>query len=416
MAKIKHKGTAYNLPNIKFFRNGHWQPRFEPSKSLRQAGWKGHALKDENGDFLDRDAAIARAIEIMGEIESWRAGQSKPAPDIRPHYAANTLGRILDNYRHSPEFTQDISPATRREYEYNLRAIERILPLDVRADAFDRPAVKAFYNKMRRDLTLSAANHNLAVMKIALNVAMDDGLIGHNPVLGFRMVKVKPRVRFVEQFEIEAFVKTADDMGLFTLGSMVIAGLITGQRQADINRLPITLPNNELDHSVRQGKRGKIVNLPSSLLDILRVRLTAQAAHARKISAASPTRLFIRESTAKPYKNRGAINKDFLKVRAEAQKTCPSLAGLNENGGPTLDKDGQDMTTRGRFTYSDLRDTALTTLILAGCTISEACAIIGHDEASAVQTWKHYLAQRPEMAENAGRKVAEYCEANGISY
>jgi integrase len=60
------------------------------------------------------------------------------------------------------------------------------------------------------------------------------------------------------------------------------------------------------------------------------------------------------------------------------------------------------------FRDQDLRDTAVTWLAQAGCTVPEICAISGHSLESATSVLKHYLAMHPEMADTAMAKMAAW--------
>ena len=56
----------------------------------------------------------------------------------------------------------------------------------------------------------------------------------------------------------------------------------------------------------------------------------------------------------------------------------------------------------------DLRDTAVTWLARAGCTIPEIGAITGHSSETIHAILKHYLVQHPELAENAMQKLVTW--------
>jgi integrase len=56
----------------------------------------------------------------------------------------------------------------------------------------------------------------------------------------------------------------------------------------------------------------------------------------------------------------------------------------------------------------DLRDTAVTWLARAGCTMPEIAQITGHSLQSIQQTLKHYLASHPEIADHAIAKLVAW--------
>ncbi|MDR3372869.1 MAG: hypothetical protein P4L98_03985 [Ancalomicrobiaceae bacterium] len=57
-----------------------------------------------------------------------------------------------------------------------------------------------------------------------------------------------------------------------------------------------------------------------------------------------------------------------------------------------------------------MRDTSVTWLARAGCTVPEICAVTGHSLQSATQVLKHYLATHAEMADNAIKKALVWIE------
>lgn len=68
-------------------------------------------------------------------------------------------------------------------------------------------------------------------------------------------------------------------------------------------------------------------------------------------------------------------------------KPCPSLEGFRDQ---------------------DLRDTAVTWLARAGCTVPQIAAVTGHSETSVHSILKHYLALHPELADAAIARMTEW--------
>ena len=58
----------------------------------------------------------------------------------------------------------------------------------------------------------------------------------------------------------------------------------------------------------------------------------------------------------------------------------------------------------------DLRDTAVTWLARAGCTLPEIASITGHSLRSIHQILQHYLAITPELADSAIAKLVAWME------
>ncbi len=63
--------------------------------------------------------------------------------------------------------------------------------------------------------------------------------------------------------------------------------------------------------------------------------------------------------------------------------------------------------------FADTRDTAVTRLAEATCTIAEICSITGHSEQSATQILRHFLPTTDRMADSAIKKYTAYLEAQG---
>jgi len=84
----------------------------------------------------------------------------------------------------------------------------------------------------------------------------------------------------------------------------------------------------------------------------------------------------------------------FGEVRARAARSCPSLATKRDQ---------------------DLRDTAVTWLARAGCTMAEICAITGHSAQSVQTIIKHYLGAGPELADAGIDKLVAWMQREGIA-
>lgn len=79
----------------------------------------------------------------------------------------------------------------------------------------------------------------------------------------------------------------------------------------------------------------------------------------------------------------------FAELRAIAARTVPSIVDA---------------------WFMDTRDTAVSRLALAGCTVPEIASITGHDEESVYKLLKHYLALTGDMADAAIAKLVAFEE------
>lgn len=68
----------------------------------------------------------------------------------------------------------------------------------------------------------------------------------------------------------------------------------------------------------------------------------------------------------------------------------------------------EPMPSLAGFRDQDLRDTAVTWLALAECTIPEIAAVTGHSLQSITSVLEHYLARHPELADHAIAKLVAW--------
>jgi hypothetical protein len=152
----------------------------------------------------------------------------------------------------------------------------------------------------------------------------------------------------------------------------------------------------------RQSKTKKLV--PVKETPQLAARLEAARARVAAIKLKLGTRpdtIIVDETTGEPY-NQGTYRHVFAEVRALAAK------GSNELGLPPCPSlaDKLDL---------DLRDTAVTWLARAGCTLMEICAISGHSAQSVQTIIKHYLGAYAELADAGIDKLVAWMQREGIA-
>jgi len=172
----------------------------------------------------------------------------------------------------------------------------------------------------------------------------------------------------------------------------VIYGVYLGQRQGDLLKLPAIAiqsgQDGQLRVHLRQSKRGARVAIPLHP----RAAERFKAAQQRRSDSGNkvPTALW-NEQTGKPWVA-DTFRHEFSTIREGVASAVPSIADV---------------------WFMDTRDTAVTKLAEAGCTIPEICAITGHNEASAYGILKHYLALNGEMADAAIAKLVAHEERQG---
>jgi integrase len=199
--------------------------------------------------------------------------------------------------------------------------------------------------------------------------------------------------------EIAAFCAAADVAGYPGVADAVVLAIATGQRQGDLLALPALAlaPDDEGGYRLhlKQSKRGARIQLPIPAGTAAAVRIAAAAVRRDQTNAVRAdkkqsliTAALWNDSTGErwaPFTFRHV----FADIRAATSKVCPSISDA---------------------TYQDTRDTALTRLAEAGCTIPEICAVSGHSEQGALQVLKHYLALNSDMADSAVAKLLAHQE------
>jgi hypothetical protein len=214
--------------------------------------------------------------------------------------------------------------------------------------------------------------------------------LGPNPFQGQRLPLPAPRLRIGEISEMRSLIAAADRLGLPEIGDAIMLGLVSAQRQNDRLLLERVAKTEDGRWLFRQSKTGAVVLLPfdaglEARLEAARLRRQAMTVHWPHV--------IIDEAEGRPFDPLGdRYRKQFAKVRQAALAECPSL------------KDFRDQ---------DLRDTAVTWLALAGCTIPEIGAITGHSEHSVHGIMKHYLGRHPDLARSAALKQMAWLKGKG---
>jgi len=385
------------------------RPRFQPSPSLRQQGYKPYDLRTSDGRWFTRGQAVDWSAQFCQRLADERAqarainainkavrpsGKRQPIP---VHvYSIQTL---FDDWFSSQKFQvgepRSLAPNTIANYRYRENVLRSHDP-DLYAapvEALTRPIIRGLFESLWRERGLSTAKSTILALSSAISWGMLRGRLNMdiNPCTNLRMETPPPRVRFGTRSEIATLIATADRLQRPEIGDCIMLAVWTGQRQAD--RLAFEdkgLLNGR--RIFKQAKTGTIVAIRSTPL--LEARLEAASLRRRRAGTISPF-VILDEKHWKPF-DRYHYRKIFGRIRAaaiagipadatgSAIKSCPSLA------------DFQDL---------DLRDTSVTWQALAGATIPEIIAVTGHTLQSATRILRHYLARHPEMADNAMAKM-----------
>ena len=372
------------------WRNG--RPRFVPGAKLRALGFQGEDLKTPDGSWM-----TLRQAEDWSRVFGRKLSQIKSAPvAVKPAAARRqdhttmpvawySLHALFKDWLGSPD-VQDLRPASIRNYRYAADVLEDDFPMLWAADAgaLDHQICQAIYDKLRKGRGDHAAFNTARALGVAIQWGIRHGKVHYagNPAHKLKLRTPKPRVRAASIEEIDHFVRVADQMGRFDIADMIMLACWTGQRQAD--RLGLTLHSREEGVlRFKQAKTDVIVEIPEA--PALARRIDA-ALERRKLLRLSSPLLVIDEINRQPFRA-DHYRHVFDDLRKAAAEDLPGIADLRDQ---------------------DFRDTAVTWLARAGCTIPQICAITGHSFTSANSILKHYLAPHRDLAREAISKLADW--------
>ena len=378
------------------------RPRWIPGPRLRAKGFKGRDLKDAQGRWLGLEAAIDEAKRLNAEVEAFReSGKARFRERAPAASHARSCDRLFEKWTASRDFLKN-AEKTQRDYKGKARAL-----LDTRLDesgttfgempvaAIAAHHLYAWWEETYKTRGHSMANGAIAVARAMFSHAMPKRLNWRtdNPASKLGLEGVAPRVVVWTPSEVAHIVKVADGLGLASVADAVIVALHSGQRQGDV----LALSNARAAGGrtiFKQGKTGARVSVPQT--GELEERLAAIRARQQAGAVIELSRpVIICETTGEPYQE-DWFRKKFADVRAAAAK--------QEGFAQIADKQ-----------FRDLRDTAITRLALAGCTVPEIRAITGHTLATVYTVLQHYLALDDRMADAGIAKLKVWMAEEGIA-
>jgi hypothetical protein len=380
---------------IPYFRWREGRPRWEPGgeggRRLAAGGFKAEDLKDGGGQWLGLEAAIARASELNAAVAAWRLGGAPRRRPQRPRESATSCRALWGLYRESPRWRR-LATSTRADYARKG---------EIWLDTFGASDVAAlrhhhlyqWWQEMHAARGHAMANSLVAVARLALSHAVRIGWLTVNPARTLGIDGVAPRCVVWTPAEIEALLAAADALGLPSVGDAIVIALHTGQRQGDV--LALEAPQvRDARAYFRQAKRGARVAVPlTPQLEARLAEIQARRRSAGPVVMFPTERRLVLDAHGRPY-TRERFGDDWREVRAHAATAHPEAAGK---------------------LFMDLRDTAITRLALAGCTVPEIRAITGHSMPTIHQVLQHYLALDDRMADAAIARLRQWMDEEGIA-
>jgi integrase len=394
-------------PKIKYvtWRNG--RPRFSPSQSLREQGYEGEDLRNGDSTWMTAGQALewSRSFEQQLATQKRAAGRKPkkkpaaglPVPSARVYPVSQMLSEWL-NPATNPD-SADYAVATVREWRYKVNAIRKWCPdvYDAEALALDKEICRGIYDRIRLNSGLATAHGAMRMLGTAIEWAMSRGKLRGmevNPAHKLKMKTPPPRLRVGSIEEIDGMVAAADAMGWPEIGDSIVFGVWSGQRQND--RLLFQKSGEKNGRLLfKQAKTGAIVSIKKAPELVKRL----EAAEVRRAEKGIETDYVVFNERGKAPFQGSYYSHTLLDVRRALAAGLPDALG-----NPTVEPMPSVMT----LTDQDLRDTAVTWLARAGCTIPEICAITGHSFKTATEILKHYLALDETMADSAIDKLTAW--------
>lgn len=412
--------NAFPYVKLRPHADGGYRPRFEPGPKQRALGFAAADLKHPDGRWFNLEEASIFAKTKLAEIKAAAAG--KPArPADQPRKARKSVSDLIDAYFGSLEF-QALAASTQEGYRYNSGAIRWIKqsvedrrngvprvphPFSLmEAAIITKRDVKALHVELVRERGKGTARNVIMILSGCYKWGMTApgwaGLEDRNPCTQLNLVSNPPRVVTWPVEAVRAMIAAADEGGFPSVGDAIMLALYSAQRQSDVLALVdqvghASAAQRAADNralrflQIKTGARVTVFAAPD-----LVARLTA-AEKRRAALKVVPLRgelpVVIDERNGRAW-GRYAFQKVFWRLRRKAAKAHPELLGL---------------------TFQDLRDTAITWLGKAGCTIPEICSYSGHKMATAAAILAHYLELSEPMAREAAAKQAAWLERNKIS-
>jgi hypothetical protein len=423
------KRSAWSIPYVQW-REG--KPRFIPSPELRAVGFKGKDLRHgETGPWYTRDEAAEWGKLNVEKIRAAQQGKAAPLAPAR----GDTLADLIKAYLASPDFAaladrtrQDqarleqlicFKPVAGKPDKSGKPRLERSTISQTPARFIDRADVKALAERLEKRHGLAQGNKTIKFMSAAFRFGTlaPRWRLSHNPCHRLNLRTPAPRVAVWTEAMVRQMVAAADIMGRPEVGDCIYLGLFTGQRLGD----RLQLIDGGLvggGRMFRQSKTGAVVIIPETR------ELTARLAAMRDRRAKSdPARKvvypnMITSSISGLPLTPSGYNQVFNDVKRRAiagiidQAETAAAASRGVNEPVWLLPPGQAGLDAMRD--QDLRDTAVTWLALADCTLMQIASITGHSIASIQTTIRHYLYMDVRLAGAAIDKLQKWVEKEGM--
>ena len=367
---------------------------WEPSATLRALGWQGRRLRHPDGrPIAELEDAITAAEAINAQADESRTSATAPPAASGP--PPGTIADVMRRYQASPQWTK-LADKTQTDYAWCLRIVENWAG-DTPARILTPGMVADFYERLQPSAP-AKANAVIRVLRLMLSWARRKDLVAVNAAEKPGLVSTQPRLRVWTHEEEDAVIAAADVLELPSIGDAVTLALYTGQRQKDVLRLRRT--QYRLGRiALRQTKRRAQVDVPAVPRFVDRLDAAVARLERWGVLPSDSAPLVVSEATGRGYLG-DHFRDRFAEVRAAAALDVPSIVAKEPTPGDAAPA-AANVPPIPTLWFSDLRDTAVTRLAEAECTIPMICSITGHAEKSAYDILKHYLSLTGDMADQA---------------
>lgn len=306
---------------------------------------------------LPDDPRSSEFINLVNDLNRQADAKKENEKSERRILIPGTLSYLIDHYRKSPDFTQNLKPRTQKTYGQLLDELDKNFG-DLPIKTISRKFVFEYRDSLKA--TPYKANSMLRMLRIILNYALDREWITTNPARRPKQLKARPRKviwtpdirrRFIQHATPEML--TAFYLGFYTVQRSDDCLLMTWS-QYDGSRIILG-----------QEKTGELVFVP------VHSTLKSHLDQSSKVSTQILTR-----PDGKPYRYH-SFQKQWKKVI--------SAAGLEG------------------YQFRDLRRSGMVEMSLAGANTQMVAAVSGHSIDSTQKILDTYIPRYMELAKEGIR-------------
>lgn len=205
---------------------------FNPKKYIRDA------LNVMFQRFDRRDDALEHAERIIRQYEQYKQTRDRTA-----RIEEDTVDGLIAFYKQTTEWKK-LKPNSRRLYDLMIRTASqtRIGQANITFGQMQSKSVNPthadkLYGKIQLSVSSHRAVHMIKVMRKIWFVGKRHGKVQFNPFEKMGLAGLKSRAVLWEPEQVEAFVKQADEMGLWSIGTIAMLCYDLCQRPGDMRQL-----------------------------------------------------------------------------------------------------------------------------------------------------------------------------------